>query len=323
MKLAFAGFRHYHIMTLYNMVKDDASVTLTGCFEENEDAKKAAENNGVTFNYNSYEEILKDSDVEAVAIGDYYGKRGKMVIDALKAGKHIICDKPICTDLSELDEIEKLSKEKNLQVCCMFDLRYMPQIPKVCEIVKNGDLGKIVNMSFTGQHCLDYGKRPMWYFEEWMHGGTVNDIAIHGIDLIRYLTGMDITYADAVRTWNSYATEEPGFKDCAMLMARLENGAGVMADISYSSPSSAPTIPSYWEFRFWCQRGMMEFGYSSPEVRIYKEGEREVIRVQGENTGKNWLTDLLYEIDTGDRTATRSALLSTEQTLWLQAQAED
>ena len=67
----------------------------------------------------------------------------------------------------------------------------------------------------------------------------------------------------------------------------------------------------------------MEFGYSSPEVRIYKEGEREVIRVQGENTGKTWLTDLLYEIDTGDRTATRSALLSTEQTLWLQAQAED
>ena len=74
MNIAFAGFRHYHIMTLYNMVKDNDKVTLNGCFEENADAKKAAENNGVTFNYNSYEEILNDKSYKFIYISIWYGQ---------------------------------------------------------------------------------------------------------------------------------------------------------------------------------------------------------------------------------------------------------
>lgn len=68
----------------------------------------------IHFNCDSYDDILRDDAVEAVAIGDYYGVRGKLISAALKAGKHIICDKPICTDLAELETIETLAKEKIL-----------------------------------------------------------------------------------------------------------------------------------------------------------------------------------------------------------------
>ena len=321
-KIVFNGFRHGHVNGLYKAAKACADIEIIGCYEPNEAARTVASATlGADIVGDAYAEMMENADI--VAIGGRYGERGAAIIEALNAGKHVISDKPICTSMEELAEICRLSEEKKLSVICMLDLRYTASTQAAKAVLESGELGEIRNVSFNGQHCLDYGKRPMWYFEEGMHGGTVNDIAIHGIDLIRYLTGMDITYTDAVRTWNSYATEEPDFKDCAILMARLENGAGVMADVSYSSPSSALSIPSYWEFRFWCQRGMMEFGYSSSEVRIYMVGERDVIRVQGKSTGKSWLTDLLYEMETGDRAATRSAILSTEQTLWLQSQAED
>jgi len=320
MNIAFAGFRHYHIMTLYNMVKDNDKVTLNGCFEENADAKKAAEKEGVTFNYNCYEEILNDKNVEAVAIGDYYGKRGKMVIDALKAGKHVICDKPICTELSELDEIEKLSKEKNLQVCCMFDLRYLPQIPKVCEIVNSGEIGKIVNATFTGQHCLDYGNRPMWYFEEGKHGGTINDIAIHGVDLLRFITGNNFTEVNCAKTWNAFSEAKPDFKDCGQFMAKMGD-ISVMADVSYAAPKFNGILPTYWDFYLWDTKGMLKFAYMDSKIHIYKDVE-EIIDYPERSI--DYLNDFMLEIK-GVKTImnTEDILKSQRQVLEIQKAAEE
>ena len=103
MNLAFAGFRHPHVVGLYNKAKVTDIVNVTGCFEENEDAKKIAESNGVEFNYTSYEEILNDKNVEAIAIGDYYGKRGKMVIDF---HTHIFPDKIAARSIIHLENAD-------------------------------------------------------------------------------------------------------------------------------------------------------------------------------------------------------------------------
>ena len=321
-KIVFNGFRHGHINGLYGVVKASPEMEIVGCYEPNDEAReRASKQLKADISGEGYAEMLKQADI--VAIGGRYGERGSAIIEALKNGKHVIADKPICTSLSEFEEIKKLSTEKKLSVIIMLDLRYCGATQVAKYILDSGELGEVRNVSFTGQHCLDYGKRPMWYFEEGMHGGTVNDIAIHGIDLVRYLTGMNVTEADAVRTWNSYAKEEPHFKDCAIFMARLENGAGLMADVSYSSPSAELSIPSYWEFRFWCEHGMFEFNYGTPLVKLYKKGESVVKNVWGDAEDNIWLTDLLYEIETGDHSITDGMLESSRQTLWLQNQAKD
>ena len=321
-KIVFNGFRHGHINGLYNAVKASPEMEIVGCYEpDNEARERVSKQLKADISGEGYAEMLNNADI--VAIGGRYGERGAAIIEALKNGKHVIADKPICTSLDQLEEITKLSREKGLSVIVMLDLRYNASTQIAKSILDSGELGDVRNVSFNGQHCLDYGKRPMWYFEEGMHGGTVNDIAIHGIDLVRYLTGMNISKNDAVRTWNSYAKEEPHFKDCATFMARLENGAGVMADVSYSSPSAALPIPSYWEFRFWCEHGMLEFNYATPLVKVYKKGENEVRNVSGEANGTTWLTDLLHEIESGDRSITEDMLESSKQTLILQAEAKE
>ena len=316
MKIAFAGFRHYHIFSLYNSVMESKVVKLAGCFEENEDAKKYAEESlGAKFNYNSYNEILEDENVDAVAIGDYYGKRGEMVIAALKTGKHVICDKPICTDLNELSEIEKLSKENNLQVCCMLDLRYLPQIPKVCEIIKSGEIGDIKNVNFTGQHCLDYGNRPVWYFEDGKHGGTINDIAIHGVDLVRFITGKNLTKVNCAKTWNAFADKEPDFKDCGQFMAEFED-ISLMADVSYAAPKFDGILPTYWDFYFWGTKGLLKFNIQNNQIHIFKN-TAEIIECEDRNPG--YLNDFFLEIN-GTKTImnTEDILKSQRQVLEIQ-----
>lgn len=320
MNIAFAGFRHGHIFTLLNMVKEEKAVNIVGCFEENDiEREKVETQKGIEFNYKTYDDVLNDKNVEVIAIGDYYGKRGQMVIEALKKDKHVICDKPICTSLFELDEIEKLSSEKGLSVFCMLDLRYMRQIETVKKMIENGVIGKVINVSFTGQHPLSYGSRPSWYFEEGKHGGTINDIAIHGVDLIRYLTGKNLTKVNCAKTWNAFADKEPSFQDCGQFMAEFED-VSVMADVSYASPKCKPMLPTYWDFYIWGKDGMIQFRLSEKVIHLYKDTPETIECPDPEST---MLADFIKEIN-GIKTMmnTKDVLESQRQVLMIQKEAE-
>ena len=321
--ILFYGFRHGHINTLYKKTESSPIAEIVACIEENEKARLDAESAlGAEFSEKSYDEWLTSPLVDAVAIGGAYGDRGRAIIKALRAGKHIIADKPICTSLSELDEICALAREGGLKISCMLDLRYLSQTLAAKKILDGGSLGEIRNISFNGQHCLNYGKRPSWYFEEGMHGGTVNDLAIHGLDLVRMLSGREIVAADRVRCWNSYAEKEKDFKDCALIMARLDGGAGILADVSYSAPTQAFSLPSYWEFRFWCERGMLSFNYAENKVTVWKEGESAPLVFDGIVSDNDYLSELEAEIREGRSEVTENVLASSRAALLLQAEAD-
>ena len=322
LKILFNGFRHGHINGLYKKAVASDLVEIVGCIEPNDAAREEAEKKlGAVFSDISYDEWLS-TDIDAVAIGNAYGDRGAMIIKALKAGKHVIADKPICTRPEELEEIKRLVKEKNLKVACMLDLRYQPHTVKACEILDSGVLGEVRNIAFNGQHTMDYGARPSWYFEEGMHGGTINDLAIHGVDLVRMLTRKEFEKIDAARTWNAYAYKNPDFRDCALFMARLEGGAGVIADISYSAPTQAFSLPSYWEFRVWCEHGLLVFNRPDAAVTVYREGEAEPTHYTDLPAVSDYLTDFVEEIRTNGNQMTENIIASTRIALLLQAEAD-
>ncbi|MBR6514910.1 MAG: Gfo/Idh/MocA family oxidoreductase [Clostridia bacterium] len=325
-KIAFAGFRHGHIFQLYNQVKECDAIELTGCWEEDEAARKAAtDNHGVDFNYATFEEVL-NSDADIVAIGDYYGRRGELAIAALKAGKHVMADKPICTSLEQLDEIERLAKEKNLKVGCMLSLRYSPYTAVAKELIDSGKLGEIHAISFNGQHGLDYGNRPMWYFEEGKHEGVINDISIHGVDLVEYLTGKKLKNVTAARTWNAFATEQPNFKDCAQFMVELDGGCGLMADVSYAAPCHIEYgVPYYWQFLIWGTKGMIRFAEDGKNgVEAYIDYADAMEFIEGKTPANNHITDFIDEIDgkTDLLICTEEVIKSQRDTLTIQAAAK-
>ncbi len=320
MKLLFCGFQHGHILGLYEKAKNNADVEIVACIEEDE-KRKAALADKIPFDSGAYEEWLK-KDVDIVAVGGKYGQRGEMVIKALKAGKHVIADKPICTRIEELEEIEALAREKGLKVACMFDLRYTPSTLTAKRLIAEKELGEVCNISFTGQHCIDYGNRPTWYFEEGMHGGTLNDLSIHGLDLVEFMTGLTIRKVNAARCWNCYATRHPEFKDCAMFLAELSNGGGLVADVSYSAPTQVFSMPTYWDFKIWCEKGLLTFAATQNKVTLYKEGVPAPIVLEETPVCSDWLQDLIAEIRSGANTFTESVFRTSRQALNLQKASE-
>lgn len=323
--IGFAGFRHNHILGLYQEAQRHPGVHLYGAFEEDESAREqVSREHGVAFPYESYEALLCDRAVDIVALGDYYGVRGQRVIAALLHGKHVIVDKPLCTSLKELETIRRLAGEKQREVRLMLDLRFTEMARVAREKIAAGAIGRVNNVAFSGQHPLQYGSRPGWYFEKEKYGGTINDLAIHGIDLVTYLTGLKVEKTVAARCWNCFAKEEPDFPDSAQLMVTLSGGAGLIADVSYASPDSfGLKLPYYWRFEFWGTDGMMELGLNEPVIRLYRNGTTEAEQISVSGNVTTCLTDLVAYLSgtAAPVETTAEALDSTEKTLQIQQAA--
>src|SRR5215213_3711186 len=95
LRLAFLGFRHGHVMGLYKSAQQHPRVEVVAAVDEDAEAARAAQ---VT--HGRYDDVLKSADVDAIAVGEVFGRRGAVLIAAIEAGKHVIADKPICTKLS-------------------------------------------------------------------------------------------------------------------------------------------------------------------------------------------------------------------------------
>lgn len=325
MRIAFAGFRHGHIYALYQLAENHPDVEITGGWEDFEPARqKAAAEHGVRFCYESYEALLADHAVEAVAIGNYYTARGAMIIAALKAGKHVICDKPMCTNPAEMEEICRLAETTGRSVFMMLDLRYNPNVLAAKQQIEQGAIGKVHNIYFGGQHPLMYGTRDDWYFEKGKHGGTINDIAVHGIDLIAYLTGLEPAEVCGARCWNAYAAAEPDFLDSAQFMLKLTDGSGVIADVSYAAPNSQGfTMPTYWDFKIWGSQGLLAFSVTRDGAELYRDGKTEVEIIPKVEAPTTYLDDFLREVR-GEKPlllSTKASLAAAANTLRIQTEA--
>jgi predicted dehydrogenase len=318
LKILFAGFRHRHIWDLYKKAVNKKDIQIIACVEPDAQARAIAEQTlGAKFDNRGYDYWL-EQDIDIVAIGSRYGERGGMIIKALNAKKHIISDKPICITKEELEQISELSQKRNLKIGCMFDLRYLPSTLAAKQVLRDGLLGEVRNISFFGQHCIDYANRPSWYFEKGMHGGTINDLAIHGLDLVSELTGLTVAKTHAARTWNAYAYKNPDFKDCAIFMSELNNGAGLLADISYSAPSQVFSMPTYWDFKIWCEKGLLTFNAVDETAYIYQEGHTGVQKIVGPKPQTDYIDDIALEIKNNTDTFTKSVLKATRQALDIQ-----
>lgn len=321
--IAFAGFRHAHIFGLYDLTDKRDDLKIVGAWEDDETSRKAAEEKGVIFRFKTYEDLLSDPAVDIVAIGDYYAARGELAIAALRAGKHVLADKPLCSSRKEWETIREEREKSGLTVGIMLDLADNANFHAAAEAIREGTLGKINNIAFEGQHPLLYGTRPGWYFEKGKYGGVVNDIAIHGIDFVRTLTGSGVEEVIGARSWNFYAKEVPHFKDSAQFILKMASGAGLIADVSYSAPDTQGySLPAYWHFRVWGEKGMMEWSYSSDGVTFYPAGENGGRKLSGLPPEKNYLDRFLAAVRTRDDAYSEAMLRATEDTLGIQEKAE-
>ncbi|MGI6086904.1 MAG: Gfo/Idh/MocA family protein [Kiritimatiellia bacterium] len=278
LRIAFAGFRHGHIMAAHNYIKAHPEEwrIVAACEEDAATRKELATAGEVEITHQCYNVMLDSVEFDVLAVGDYYSKRGQLIITALQRGKHVMADKPLCTDVKELEQIAKLAQTKKLKVGCLLDLRENGNFRRMREIVRGGMIGEVLSVSVTGQHALNLGVRPGWYFEPGKHGGTINDIGIHAFDFVPWMTGHDFAEVVAARVWNALAPQYPHFQTGAQYMLRLQNNAGMLADMSYFKPAQFKcSVPQYWRTTLFGSEGIAETNIAMDHVMLGRNGQSE------------------------------------------------
>ncbi len=313
-RLAVVGFRHAHLFDLYRRAQEMEGIQIVAACEEDPAVRQDLQSSGVVHvSHSSYEQMLDTVECDAVAVGDYFARRGELILEALSRGKHVISDKPICTNLAELDKIEEVATARGLRVGCMLDMRDSAPFIAARNLVQQGAIGEVHAISFDGQHPLLLGKRPQWFFEPGKHGGTINDIAIHAIDIIPWITGLCFSMVTAARCWNAFATDYPHFQCGGQMMLTMDNGCGVLGDVSYFAPnSSGYVLPFYWRMTFWGRRGVLATSINATETVLALDGESgtRTVLLPAPNPGgymRSFLRDIEGRVDEGE--------LCTEQVL--------
>lgn len=166
------------------------------CGSSAEKSQAAAQKLHLTKSYTSYDEVLQDQEVQAVHIGTPNRLHFEMTKQALAAGKHVLCEKPLAMNSQESAELVRLAKQYPHQATAVnYNVRYYPLCLETQSRIQGGEIGEIVHI--TGSYVQDWLTFPTDY--NWRvlaeQGGelrAVADIGTHWLDLVQSITGLAV-----------------------------------------------------------------------------------------------------------------------------------
>ena len=172
-------------------------VTVTGILGSTPEKSRSAANRlGLARGYATYAEVLDDPTVHAVHLGVPNRLHLPMAREGLRAGKHILCEKPLAMDSGESAElVSEALRHPHLAAGVNYNIRYYPLCFEARERVRHGELGRLFHLcgSYTQDWLLkatDYNWRVLT--EEGGALRALSDIGSHWLDLMHFITGLEI-----------------------------------------------------------------------------------------------------------------------------------
>ncbi len=213
-------------------------------------ARSVAEKYGAPRAYSDPNQLLADPGIDAVSVCTWNDSHAKWAVAALRAGKHVLVEKPMSRTYAEAAELERevAATDRILQVG--FVRRHSPNAKVLKTFIDNGDLGDIyyARASFIGR----VGNPGGWFANKSISGGgPLIDLGVHVVDLCWYLMGSPAAITVSANSYTvlgdrANITTTPRWKvsdadatsntveDMVNALVRFENGASLLVETSYS-----------------------------------------------------------------------------------------
>jgi len=169
-------------------------VALAGSNQEA--AERKASQYGVPRAYGDYRDLLADDAIDVVHICTPNNLHFSMARDALRAGKHVVCEKPLTLTRSEAEQLVQLAEWLDLVNAVHFNVRYYPLVREARELVRSGATGRL--FAIYGSYLQDwlfYDTDYSWRLEPELSGTSraIADIGSHWLDLVEYVSQLRVT----------------------------------------------------------------------------------------------------------------------------------
>ncbi|NLG41164.1 MAG: Gfo/Idh/MocA family oxidoreductase [Chloroflexi bacterium] len=284
---------------------ENVDANLVGFYDLNQArAKEISETFGGNA-FNSIEDLLADPSIDAVSVCTANHTHAAITIQALQAGKHVLCEKPMATTLEDCQAMVDAANKAGKVLVIGQNQRLTKTHKKARELIRNGEIGQIIGFRTTFGHggpetwSIDPGKNT-WFFDKNIAVmGAMADLGIHKTDLLLFLSDQKIVETTAhLTTIDKRGADGELIKvdDTAICVYQLENGAiGTMtASWTFYGPEDNTTI-------IYGTKGIMRL-YEDPQFSIQlflKGGEKiyhEIDMIQtNENQTSSGVIDAFVE----------------------------
>ena len=241
MRFAVIGLSHVHILSMTQALLSVPGVVCEGFCPEETPVSKGFGGLFPDLPRCSRDDLLGDPSIDLILCADVNGRRGSLLVAALKAGKHVFVDKPPVTTLEDLEAVERAAEENGKLFFVYFGERLgNPLSLKARQLVQEGRIGRVVNFIGLGPHKLGIERRPAWMFDPELYGGILNDIAIHQIELFCWLAGQRVTRFRS-RVGNFATPQHPTFEDFGDAWFEGDGGTAGYVRVDWFTPDALPT----------------------------------------------------------------------------------
>jgi predicted dehydrogenase len=213
--------------------------------------------------YTSLDDLLADKNVELISVATPHKSHAALAIQCMRAGKHVIVEKPMTVDVAEADRMIAVSKETGMTLGAIFQRRYWPAALKAKAAIDAGKIGTpilgIAQVSYF--RTKGYYDRDPWR-GSWEHegGGVLTNQAIHTVDMFQWLMGGEPE--EVTGRWSNLTHPYIDVEDTAAMLIRFKGGAlGVMTGTTSAR---------------WSHNSMVIHGSAGHSVGIMEEPEGSV-----------------------------------------------
>jgi 1,5-anhydro-D-fructose reductase (1,5-anhydro-D-mannitol-forming) len=183
--------------------------------------------------WTSLQEALSDSSVQAVYIATPVFLHAPQAIQALSAGKHVLCEKPMAMNHAEAQSMVQAAKESGMTLGVAYYRRHYPKVQRAKQLLAAGVIGQPVLAELTCHLWLDGSdSHRSWLTDPAKAGGgPLFDIASHRIDVLNFLFGQPLRATGHL----SNAVHHYGVEDNATVMIEYEGGVRGIVDVRWHS----------------------------------------------------------------------------------------
>lgn len=220
-----------------------------------ERAKKLAADFDIAHTFTDYRDLLARPDIDAVSVCVPNYMHKEITIAALKAGKHVLCEKPMAMTVDEAKEMLVASEQSGKILMLGFNNRFRSDVQRLKKVIETGELGDIyyAKTGYIRRRGTPFG----WFtVKDESGGGPVIDLGVHVIDMTRYLMGNPRPVSVMASTYQKFghytlmdtdawcssdvkegrrSGEEFDVEDLATALIRFENGATIVVEASWAS----------------------------------------------------------------------------------------
>jgi predicted dehydrogenase len=203
-------------------------------------ARRQAEPVGAA-TYSSYPEMLEEADLDAVDICLPHHLHKDAILAAARAGKHILCEKPLCLNEEEAAEVQAAVEASGVTLMCAHNQLFSPPVAKALELIRDGLLGEVYEVRTTDSFYNDFNPETMGWraSAKTSGGGELIDTGYHPTYLMLQLAG-----GEPVEVTSMLSTHRLKFmegEDSAQVLVRFDNGVVGSLTTSWAYLPSANT----------------------------------------------------------------------------------